>query len=399
MSYQDGMKEMQEGEWLSFRPASGARIVFGGILLLLSLGTMTLFVLGKFHTPSGGIASPWAGLVPGLLLGLPALGLLSFRSGFRVHKAEQRIQHWWGFGKPFGVREESLNAFSHVEVLKEVRRQQNKTYVTYPVRLIGAEKRMSLVCRSEPLSARRLAERFARALDKPLHNHLSGIPVIRQPNELDLSLGERIAASGELPELPPQPADSKLHLQVDGERLQVEIPAVGILRGGLFLMVFFLPGLAMGIGFSFLMGGRTGSRFLLFGMGLFFLPLIGAALYAISRGVRRELLEVGPEEVRLRYLYPWGESSKAIPTQELEEITQSQSAQKLNPLGALLATGGISLIADRGMLTCGASLSREDRSFILDLVRYVLARSYAEGGGSKAKASPGQVSAGTAGMV
>jgi hypothetical protein len=236
---------------------------------------------------------------------------------------------------------------------------------------------MVLAETGEALSARRLSERFAAAMSKPLHNHLSGIPVIRAPEELDRSLGENIVASGELPVLPVQPEDSSLSIQVDGDRLRVEIPPPGILRGGLALLVFVLPGLALAVAAVFLFGGGQSIGFRLFLAGSLGLPLLGAFFYALSRGTRKEWLEVGPEKVTIHSSYPWGTTSKSISTQEIEEITQSEENKNASPLAGMLALGGVTLMGDRAMLTFGASLSLEDRSFVMDLVRYILARSVA----------------------
>ncbi len=377
MGNHDGYQEIREGEWIRFERGSTGQKIFGGILFLLNAGIIFLFATGKFHNPDGGVASPWAALVPGLFLGLPALGLFLFRSGIGVNTKEMLVRSWWGFVRPWRVREESLAAFSHVEVLKEVRRSGNNTVIRYPIRLVGGEKPLSLVVAGEPLSARRLSERFAAAMGKPLHNHLSGIPVIRMPEEFDRSLGENIVASGELPELPVQPVGSKLGLQVDGERLQVEIPSPGLMRGGLALMALVLPSLALALGFFFMFGGGNPFGFSLFMVGMVAVPMAGAFFYALSRGVRKELLEVGPEEIRIRSCFPWMETSKAIPTQEVEEITQTEWNKNGSPLAGMLAIGGVTLMSDEKMLTFGSSLSHEDRSFVIELVRYVLARSVA----------------------
>ncbi len=381
MGNHDGFEETREGDWLRFQRRTTGRKIFGGILFLLNAGVIYLFFAGKFHNPDGQVASAWAALVPGLFLGLPSLGLLLFRSGIGVNTKEMRVRHWWGFPRPWRIREESLSSFSHVEVLKEVRRSGNNTVIRYPIRLVGGEKPFNLTMAGEPLSARRLSERFAAAMAKPLHNHLSGIPVIRMPEEFDRSLGENIVASGELPELPSQPEGSKLGLQVDGERLQVEIPAPGLIRGGLALMVMALPALALAIGFTFMFGGRQPLGFRLFMVGMVAVPMAGAFFYALSRGVREELLEVGPEEIRVLSRYPWMESSASIPTREVEEITQTEWNKTGSPLAGMLAFGGVTLMSDEKMLTFGTSLSHEDRSFVIELVRYVLARRVAKAGG------------------
>jgi len=378
MGKKDGFEEVREGDWISFQPETLGRKALGVLFLLLSLGIGYLFVTGKFHDPHGKVASPWGAMIPGFLVGLPGLGLFLFRSGIRVNAKERLIQSWWGFVGPWRMREESLTSFSHVEVLKEVRRSGNQTVIHYPVRLVGEGKALRFVTAQEPLRARRLSERFASAVAMPLHNHLSGIPVIRTPEEFDRSLGENIIASGELPQLPPQPADSKVALQVEGDSLQVEIPAPGLLRGGgaLLLLLFPFSALSIGLFFTFMKDFPQSVRLVFLGIAI--VPLMGAFAYALARGVRREILEVGPKEIVVRSCYPWMERSKSLLTREVEEMTQTDGNKNASPLAGLLAIGGVTLMADENVLSFGASLSKEDRRFLIDLVRYVLARSVAK---------------------
>jgi len=103
---------------------------------------------------------------------------------------------WWTMlGLPLmKLRGAAPASVSEVVLAKELRRgSKGRTYHVYPVRLAGTAP-LDLWEETSHAAGRRLAEQVAKALRKPLRDEALGEPVVRQPAELDLSLGERLRA-------------------------------------------------------------------------------------------------------------------------------------------------------------------------------------------------------------
>ena len=282
-------------ETITIRQRGLAPVIFG-----VALGVVAVVLFRA--------VAPWLGL----LLGAVALLILLGRHDFRVDGTAEAAMWWTMLGVPLmKLRGAAPAAVREVVLSKELRRgSKGRTYHVYPVRLEGTAP-LPLWEESSHARGRRLAEQAAKALRKPLRDEALGEPVVRQPAELDLSLGERLRARGRAPAVPPLPAGSGLTLTRAGEGGETVLTLPGTRPPALAA--------ALGLGVPLLLGAvffavASGvGRFIGVAFALLFLAVFAWALLAAAR---TSTLTLGRDFVASR-----GRGrSKRIPLARLEEV-------------------------------------------------------------------------------
>lgn len=256
--------------WLGNRFETGARpsVSRGMSLLARLIGTpMTAFgalllisaLLGAIQEPNGE-PSPWWGYVIVFLMGLPPLffGLFMVlgRHGVIIDRATGRIESWSGVIVPMWRKSFKIGKPRKVSVgihhTSSGHGTNQRTGQVFGVRLTGSGS-ILLDTFTNALAARRFAERSARTLALPMQNTLVEPTEVRAPDELDMSLAERLQANGapQEPALGPEtrlrvePGNNAMHLLLQTPRLQLGWQgAVGIAVVGGILAWYLVPVLA-----------------------------------------------------------------------------------------------------------------------------------------------------------
>lgn len=282
-------------ETITIRQRGLAPVIFG-----VALGVVAVVLFRA--------VAPWLGL----LLGAVALLILLGRHDLRVDGTAEAAMWWTLLGLPLmKLRGAAPAAVREVVLAKEQRRgSKGRTYHVYPVRLDGTAP-LALWEESSQPRGRRLAEQVAKALRKPLRDEALGEPVVRQPAELDLSLGERLRARGRPPAVPPLSAGSGLTLTRAGEGGEAVLALPGSKPPALAAV--------LGLGVPVLLGGTFFAvasgigRFIGVAFALLFLAFFGWALLAAAR---TSTLTLGRDFVASR-----GRGrSRRIPLAKLEEV-------------------------------------------------------------------------------
>ncbi len=190
----------------------------------------------------------------GALVAVLGLIFIGGRNGKIFDRRRQSLVSWWGIFVPMRHKEQSLEGYSTVVLVKEVHRGKNSSTTFFPVRLESstAEPLKVDTC-TDYLKARRLAEAVARVLHLALTDATSGEAVVREPDQLDESLRDRMRRLGERVEISPQPHTMRSQAQVTSSEVVLEIPGMSAkARLIMNLVVFALVG---GIG-SFFFGAQ-----------------------------------------------------------------------------------------------------------------------------------------------
>lgn len=222
----------------------------GGFFLLLgaalAAGCLWLGLRPPAETPL------WVRVALVIASALPAgfalLGLLLTLSGERIvldpAAGEVRIARgrWW-------VWQRVRHAFSDFDaVVLETRSfvgagsaESTHGRPRYGVRLIGADRELELGDRNHN-AARRLGERVAALVRVPLRDTTTAEVSERGPDELDVSLRERVRRLGKAPEWPRLAPSNRIRVGRDcaGTLLRLPGPDPKMVRAGLYGLAFLL---------------------------------------------------------------------------------------------------------------------------------------------------------------
>ena len=267
--------------------------------------------------------------------------------------------------------EEPLTAYRGVLSKSEYHSggKNHPSYTLYKLSLVHpAEKRRSvqLYCSSSREGFRREHERYARLFGLPALEETDDGVVERSPDELDKSVQE-LATEGRLKVQfdPSAPLPGKrLAVRTDEQFLHISTRAV------------LSPVLAVAFGLDALMGtallvvGLTnalGVRAPLIAVGALMavVGLVGCIVAAVVRLVRPQL-SVSPDEVRKRYVTPWGSfSEQKIPAAQVEQAVVGKPTS---------GTGGnvVRVESDEQAIEFGAGLSDAEKRWVRDCVISVI---------------------------
>lgn len=278
------------------------------------------------------------------------MGLLlaTYRQRLIVDPANQRLQRKSGFGYLLRSKTISLQGLSRLTLRETVIHSGDSERTWYQI-LAG---KTTLICQlKDPLHARTIAERLAKALLLPLDNHIHGVRSLRSPHQLDLSLAARWRAEHVRKELPSPPADSRIAVVHSASGTRITLPAE---HENLKLLALLAAAfLALGV-LLFSLASKDDWLFLAFLSVPFVFVLVVVGL-AFSG---RSSILLSDTHITVRQgLSPF---RKRLPLKDVEEFIKARD--------------GIILDGDKGSAWIHWAGSKEESHYLEALLAYELAR-------------------------
>ncbi len=386
---------MPDQDVLKKRQGGGCLIPFGLPFLAAGLVVMTgPLNLVKWQ----GNPPPWPVAIPfGGVFALVGACLVFGRRVLTIDKTLGKAISRWQLIVPVKTTVRDLSEFDRVTLTKEVRRSKNSTYTVYPVRLEGEGDPFPWEEFRDPLKGRRAAERLAKFVGVKMVDRSTGGEVVRELEELDLSLRERLRAKGVAVEVPDPPPNVRTQCRVEGDELTLFIPPQGLtlllkarlafgfapaIMGLVFLtaayvQVFDKAPLPVKLGFF----GFVGVFFVL-------LPVIFISGGALAAARRSQRVQVSPRRLRVETRGLFGSKVVEIPADELEELHAPAAGnlstealqQAPEPLGKLVtelasaaaARTAIRAVSDNAIAVIGKGLPPQELQWIHAVMLNVL---------------------------
>jgi len=310
---------------LEMRNGGGCISVFGAPFLLAGL-FMLQIPLGLVPVENSD-SLPWYLFI---LFGgvFTAVGgsLVFGRSGLILDRRRKLIVQWRGLMVPMERKEQVLDEVKRIVIQQDS--GDSDSGPSYPVKLEGDRlKAVNIVSPPDYQEARRVAEELARFLSRPVEDSSSGVKVVREPDRLDESLGERILRTREDTfHLPPAPFPMRTKITETAEGLMLEIPGRGItgshwLQTGIVLVfvgvvVYFFSGFLRLPAPPFIRYLFGGFLVIFFILG----PLLAALRYMKREARRSTRITVTPGLLRVEERGGRKTQITEIPGDELEEL-------------------------------------------------------------------------------
>ncbi len=378
MGVRAGFLTRVEAGRLEFRRVSIARSIAGVIILVLAWGLFHIAPDPGARASSGTTISAWISYPAALAAAAAGLALLVYRSGITFDRARDDIHTWWGLPKPVRTQRSALSNYREVAVQREVRTTHTNNgssrTIVFAVRLNapGDADALEIAAPKDAMAARGLGETIARACGLPLRSVMSsaGSHTLRQPEELDWSLRQQIEARGQSPDEPVEPPRSRLVVSPDGNRRVVDLPSIGLLRGGLGISLLALPGAFMFVGFALSALDDAPPIFVATFCMFAALPFLIGLWAGLTRGLRTEQLRVDAGELSVERRSPLGTRKTTVPSMLIEEASWSPSAPSI--LGSLVASGGVTLVTDERLIEFGRGASDAEREYLVQLIEHAV---------------------------
>ena len=294
-------------------------VVGGGLVIALTLETIPVEIFIEPELRTIVLAVGAFGVVLGMIF-------MGGRSGKHIDGRRQVLSTWSGLWVPMRRKSLSVDGYSQVLLVKEVRRGKNSSTTYYPVSLAGGgDKEIRIDTGTDYLKSRRMAEGVARALHRPLTDSTSGEEVVREPGRLDESLRESMRRLGERVEVSPRPPQMRSEALVTLSEVEVEIP--GMSAKARLVMNLVVIAAVLGIGLFFF-GAPVFTR----GKGpwvadwsivLVAVLFVGTPLVVILGKLRRFNRTVRVTASRVALTVLEGRKMTEIPGDELEELSIS----------------------------------------------------------------------------
>jgi len=400
--------DQKDPDLLVFRSGGGFLTLFGLPFLLAGLFVIAL-TLGLVSV-EGELPPLYIGLPFGTIFAAVGAGIAFGRTGATIDRRRQTLVKWWAL---LGLKRRSeylLQEFCEVVLRKEVRKGDKSSHTVYPV-CLKSETRQKSVTLEEPqdyTTARALAERVAKLVDKPLADSSSGTTVLRRPDQLDLSLRDAVRASGRRVEVPGPPPQMRSNVHIEGSHVSIEIPPVGFQAGHKLLMLGLCAFLAVEASFVSPVLGRVESATasdlplaFVFAAAMFVAPVVALGVFLLSSAHRRVSIGASSAGLRVEERSPLRSTVTEIPGHELEELaffdldaTLSRMPEArapahtrvggsgakpvaipatLRPLLASLDRGSkITARSDRRSVSFGNGLSKEEAEYLVAVIEKAL---------------------------
>ncbi len=186
-------------------------------------------LIGPFVPGSGATVEKMLGIP--LLVGLPfaAFGAWAwlYSHAIEINGDTRTITEWWSVWYRWKSQEHSFSEFRQIELNETlVVRKRGPATTVYPVCFTGRGKEFCLPSRGSYQDGRQLAEHLSRLCGPRLADDTSGAVTVRQADELDVSLRERVQRQGlgQIPGLPRPPEKFKSKILFSGGELKMDIP-------------------------------------------------------------------------------------------------------------------------------------------------------------------------------
>jgi hypothetical protein len=298
------------------------------------------------------------------------------RCGTCIDRQAGTLTRWWGLTGPWWRTTVSLQGIQHVELTRRISRGSRSTHRYYEVHLVGAASAIPVVSLKSETLARRAADQAAKYLDLALHDKIPPLgvmsrsePIIRQPHEIGVDVGQRVRTGLEKLDLPARPAELLPHIEPLAKgAFEVTFPPQGCVAplllmaavGGVFAAVMTVAPLVM--------VSRMKHAPTLFSVCAA-LPGMGLALLLLA-------MVVGAARTKVRlYISPQvveaagGLWRTEIPASQLEEVrVEGTGGSWMTPCFVLIRSAGASARVG------GSRLSRAEGEYLAALIKAVVAK-------------------------
>ena len=361
----------------------GCLMLFGAPFFTIGLFLCSSPLWGPLTDKRGQPTPAWAVVPFGMVFAAVGAALVLGRRGVILDRRARTITTWWGLLVPFKSKHYALEEFPCVTVSRETRNSKNSTYVVFPVRLENASVKVELGEFHVRMPSRRLAEETAKFLGLGLRDLSTGEEIVREAGNLDESLRQQLARTGERSEMPRQPEHCRTRHAVHGAEAVFEIPPPGMSRMpwfavalplgfSIFLVIPISQSLAAELNKplpDLLLAAFLGC--FLFGVVSAVLGLIGVTL--LRTLATRERLIVSSRGLHLERISPLLRKSWTIPADELEELEVVPASSSLRSFADALNSGStIIAYSDRTTLHFGTGLPEPEVQWLQDVVRFLV---------------------------
>ncbi|MDP6114921.1 MAG: hypothetical protein QGG53_23915 [Planctomycetota bacterium] len=368
---------MNENNRIEIKAGGGCLMLFGLPFFSAGVLVIVLGLMGKVNSSSGGPA-PLYFVIPFGLVFASVGGVLMFgRSGKIIDGDNRLLTSWWGLLVPLKRTDYSFDGFQMVCVRKEVRRSENSSYTCYPVRIESADDSVTV---EEPRvyhDARQRGEEVSKLMGLPMEDSTTGESVVREAEHLDESLRDRMQRTGEKLEIPDQPDGCRVTCHPEGDALVLDLPPPGtgiihyLMLGGsligvIVVCVFFLPNFASAPPpMNYVFMGFIGVFFIL-------LPFLTVARKMNREAMRRDRVTVSAHGLTVEQKFFIGSRTLELPSDELEELKVELLENQQQPEFIVAMGRHITARSDKVTVVFGNGLSRDDLSWMYQLLKYVL---------------------------
>jgi len=336
-------------------------LCLGGFFAILGLGLV------------GGEGPPWfvaVFMVPfgGIFASIGALFILG-RSGTIIDRKTNTLTQWCGLLVPMYRTKRDLGDFGTVRLTRETRGSGEDARIAFPVRLTGSDGHVVIFEGTDYETTRTDAEDLAKFLGFQVRDESSGTAVVRESDELDESLRDRVRKQDTPLEMPDPPPDMRAECMVKGDRFRIDIPpakgaGVPALLSALFFgtifVVFFFPSIL-----------RSPDPLPTMIIALpFFGFLVVLPIVKVLQGPCFEQIIVSRRVLKVAKKWRFRTKVLEVPVVELEELTLPGEAAGGSSGRAV--GKGITARSDTASIEFGAALSGEEMRWIHAQIQRVL---------------------------
>ncbi len=377
---------------VSTRVASGAEVaplVFktggwviatGGVFLLAGLGLTTAAVAIVTLTPAAEM-SLWlrVGLLvaAALPLGAAVLGFLLTLGGEHItldaRTRQVRVRHgrWWCWKQETHAFEDFYAMEVHRQSARYAAHDTGSRAPNFPVRLLSGGDEVELSNGWGEKQARAIGERVADYMGLPLHDETSGEMVVREAGALNESVAARAQRLGEDVHWPKPARHKRITVRQEGDATVLDLPRPSrkMIKEGVVGLVFLLAiygGVLGGMAYAWgtqlmkMADGVAASLGAAIVPAVLIIPVVYVLLFGVALLVAQERVEITPRAFRRIWLFPKGAWTLKLPADEIEELVESGD-------NVLLRT-------DRKTCRVGYTLSKKDRRWLRQAIRYLLVK-------------------------
>jgi hypothetical protein len=318
-------------------------------------------------------------LLAGLVFSAVGVLLVLGRRVLRIDRRRRTVTVSYGLPMPIRQTVRPWEEFTAIAVTRESRKTKNGSYIVYPVRMTGPGKPVLLEELRTYQPIRQTAEQVAAFMRLPMHDSSEGVLVVRDPEHLNESVRERLRRTAERSPLPPPPAGMRSRLFHKDRSVLIEMPAegpdlrfLGILIAGMVFTVFVAVGVVVSLPLS--IGGLPRPVVVALVVAALVVPEIAIGAFLLLRRRRPARLIVSPAGVRLEGGAAGGRAQE-ISSDAIEELTVLNTAMPAG-MPAFVVSGlqrGVLLRSDTTTIEIGNSLAMEEKQYLAELIRHVLA--------------------------
>jgi hypothetical protein len=364
------MKRIDRGsiDLLSYRDGGGCLAVFGMPFLLMGLGVMYLGAAGAMTTKGGQPAHPAIGLIVGGIFAFVGSIFVFGRSGTDFNRRDKTIRDWTGLLFPMFSKLHGFSEYNDVRITREVRKNKNSTYYVYQVSLtFSGSNPLKIHAHQETHDSRKLAEEIAKFVELPLVEIIDGVEHRREAGQLDESLRDQAARTGQLVELTAPPHTMRTRYEAEGNRVRFHIPPPP------FNILYVAPvgcvSVVTGIfAFTFIAQiyndpNLPAQEKLIYCsvIGIIFvvLPVVGTLSGALAQLKKSWVITAGPDELLVVTKGLLSSREISIPAKKIEELRVEVKARDCQ----------IVAVSDDLRLVFAEGLRREEAEWIMQVIK------------------------------